>query len=215
MLGGVSQHKHCSIAVTRTQADEVAFVKTGVSTCFAASPCNQSSARCSCCVCVAVDDLWLGCSCTKQALGNVKWMFMVGIFIFEAGSVLCAAATGSSMFIVGRAIVGCGAAGVYSGVMTMVGFSAPLEKRPTYIASVVSMFAVAAIVGPLVGGALTQSVSWRWCFWINPFIGVASVLAVLLFFTSPKRKAIFMTFSQKICQLDLPGCVSCQSVSFL
>jgi len=72
--------------------------------------------------------------------------------------------------------------------MTIVGFSVPLTKRPMYIAAISSMFGISSVVGPLLGGALTDKASWRWsvlfltflglneklilerCFWINlPF----------------------------------------------
>ena len=89
---------------------------------------------------------------TPYTSGDVKFTFLSSILVFEMGSVLCAAAKSSDMFIVGRAIAGCGAAGVYSGVMTMVGYAAPMEKRPTYIAIIVSTFAISAILGPPLGG---------------------------------------------------------------
>lgn len=93
---------------------------------------------------------------------NVKWIFVVAILIFELGSIIDAVAQNSPMFIVGRAIAGCGAAGVYAGVILIVGLAAPLDKRPAYISCVASTFAIAAVAGPLLGGVLTGKVGWRW-----------------------------------------------------
>jgi len=66
------------------------------------------------------------------------------------------------MFIVGRAVAGAGAAALFSGGMTIVGYSVALRKRPIYIAALSSMFGIASVVGPILGGALTDKASWRW-----------------------------------------------------
>ena len=84
-----------------------------------------------------------------------RWYFVVG-------SVLCAAATNSTMLIVGRAVAGVGASALFSGGMTIIGYTVPLHKRPIFIASLSSMFGIASVVGPLLGGAFTDRVSWRW-----------------------------------------------------
>lgn len=97
---------------------------------------------------------------------SVKPVFCVAIATFELGSVLCAAADSSAMFIAGRAVAGAGAAGVFAGSMTIVTRTVPLETRSFYIAIVSSMFGISSILGPTVGGALTDGVSWRMCFWV-------------------------------------------------
>jgi len=71
------------------------------------------------------------------------------------------------MLIVGRAVAGAGASAIFSGGMTIVGFTVPLRKRPIYIATLSSMFGVSSIIGPLLGGALTDKLTWRWCFWVR------------------------------------------------
>lgn len=90
---------------------------------------------------------------------NVKWTYMIALAIFELGSVLCGAATSSSMLIVGRAVAGVGAAAIFSGGMTIVGYSVPLRKRALYIGLLSSMFGIASVVGPILGGALTDRMS--------------------------------------------------------
>jgi hypothetical protein len=94
---------------------------------------------------------------------NVKWTYMSALAIFELGSVLCGAAVNSTMLIVGRAVAGVGAAALFSGGMTIIAYSVPLRKRPIYIGLLSSMFGIASVVGPLLGGAFTDRVSWRWC----------------------------------------------------
>lgn len=93
---------------------------------------------------------------------DVKYTYLFALVLFEIGSVVCAAATSSPMFIVGRAIAGAGAAALFSGGMTIIGYSVPLRKRAIYIAALSSMFGIASVVGPLLGGALTDKASWRW-----------------------------------------------------
>ena len=73
------------------------------------------------------------------------------------------------MLIVGRAVAGAGAAALFSGGMTIVGFAVPLRKRAIYIAALSSMFGISSVVGPILGGVLTDRASWRWCFWMCVF----------------------------------------------
>jgi hypothetical protein len=87
---------------------------------------------------------------------NVKWTFIAALTIFELGSVLCGAAVNSSMLIIGRAVAGVGAAGLFSGGMTIIGYTVPLRRRPLFIGFVSSMFGIASVVGPILGGAFTD-----------------------------------------------------------
>jgi len=93
---------------------------------------------------------------------NVKWTYLSALLIFELGSIICAAAKNSVMLIVGRAVAGAGAAALFSGGMTIVAYSVPLRKRAIYIALLSSMFGISSVIGPLLGGVLTDRVSWRW-----------------------------------------------------
>lgn len=92
---------------------------------------------------------------------NVKWTYISALIIFEVGSVLCGAAVNSEMLIVGRAVAGTGAAALFSGGMTIVAYSVPLRKRPIYIGLLSSMFGIASVVGPILGGAFTDR---KWNF---------------------------------------------------
>lgn len=93
---------------------------------------------------------------------DVKWAFLLALLVFEAGSVACATAADSAALIVGRAVAGVGASGLFSGGLTIVGASVPLEKRPLYLAALTSMFGVSSVVGPILGGVFTDKLTWRW-----------------------------------------------------
>ncbi|KAF2496011.1 MFS transporter [Lophium mytilinum] len=136
---------------------------------------------------------------------DVKWTYLSALLLFEIGSIICAAATSSAMFIVGRAIAGAGAAALFSGGITIVGYSVALRKRPIYIAALSSMFGIASVVGPLLGGALTDKASWRWCFWINLPFGAVTIVVVAFFFKSPERRFADMSLKQRILEIDLLG----------
>lgn len=96
-------------------------------------------------------------------LYSVRYVFLTAIAFFEVGSALCGAAPSSAAFIVGRAIAGVGSAGIMSGTVTVIVYAVPLHKRPQFQGLFGAVFGVASVVGPLLGGAFTSNVSWRWC----------------------------------------------------
>lgn len=148
---------------------------------------------------------------------DVKFTYLIALIIFEIGSVICAAATSSPMFIIGRAIAGTGAAALFSGGMTIIGFSVPLRKRAIYIAALSSMFGIASVVGPILGGAFTDRLSWRWCFWINLPFGGISLAVVYFFFSNPERKYSHIPIRDRIRNIDIVGSalLICAIVSLL
>lgn len=79
---------------------------------------------------------------------------------------MCAAAPNSTTFVAGRAIAGLGAAGLLQGALGIIGTVVKLEKRPMFMGIVLGVFAVSGCIGPVMGGALTENLSWRWCFWM-------------------------------------------------
>ncbi|KAL9626351.1 MAG: hypothetical protein Q9204_007375, partial [Flavoplaca sp. TL-2023a] len=100
-------------------------------------------------------------------LFNIKFIYIGALVIFELGSTICAAAPSSVIFILGRAISGAGSAGIWSGSFTIGTYLVPLRRKPLYISIVTSMYGVAAVAGPLLGGVFTDSekLTWRFCFW--------------------------------------------------
>jgi MFS family permease len=117
-----------------------------------------------------------------------KPIFLAGITLFEVGSAICGAAPSSKAFIVGRAIAGLGASGMFSGMMVIMFHTIPLQQRPIYQGFFGAVFAVASVIGPLIGGTFTDKVTWRWCFYINLPIGAVSILVTILILHLPNQK---------------------------
>ncbi|CAG9948903.1 unnamed protein product [Clonostachys rosea f. rosea IK726] len=135
----------------------------------------------------------------------VKGVWLISIFIFEVGSAICGAAPNSTAFIIGRAIQGIGGAGIFSGAIVVIVYAVPLEKRPMFQGLFGAIFGLASIIGPLVGGAFTSNVTWRWCFYINlPIGGVAFAFSAFLL-RVPDRDTTKQPLSKKLAQLDGVG----------
>ncbi|KAL8801281.1 MAG: hypothetical protein Q9223_007271 [Gallowayella weberi] len=136
----------------------------------------------------------------------LKLSFLLSIFIFEVGSLLCGVAPSSTVLIVGRAIAGAGGAGIVSGGYTIVAIATPPKQRPALIGSLGATFGIASVVGPLLGGILTEHLSWRWCFYINLPIGGLGAAFILFAFTTPAAfKPVKASLKEKLLQMDFLG----------
>lgn len=117
-----------------------------------------------------------------------KPLFIGGIALFEIGSAVCGAAPSSTAFIIGRAIAGLGSSGLFSGAMVIMFHTIPLQQRPIYQGFGGAVFAIASVIGPLIGGTFTDKVTWRWCFYINLPIGAVAIMVVVIILHLPDQK---------------------------
>ncbi len=125
--------------------------------------------------------------------------------LFEVGSVVCGAAPNSPAFIVGRAIAGLGSAGVFSRTIIIIIYLVPLHTRPTFTGFVGACFGIASVTRALLGGAFTNNVSWRWCFYINLPIGAITIAIIFVVLKLPSLKNANLSIRQQFVQLDPLG----------
>ena len=113
----------------------------------------------------------------SEQLGR-RTVFLAAIVVFVGGSALCGAAPTITWLIVFRALQGVGA-GVISGTsFAVIADLFPPAERGRYVGVFSGIFGIASVVGPLVGGAITDNAGWRWVFYVNLPVG-AAVFALL------------------------------------
>jgi EmrB/QacA subfamily drug resistance transporter len=115
-----------------------------------------------------------------------KLAFSVSIGLFLVGSVLCGAAHSMGMLIAARALQGVGAGGLITLAQTSIGDVLSPAERPKFQGWIASVFAVCSVAGPLLGGGVTDALSWPWIFYLNLPVGFAA-LAMILVAPSPPR----------------------------
>jgi len=114
-----------------------------------------------------------------------KPMLLLANIIFMIGSLIAALSTSIGMLIAARAIQGIGGGGLVILVNIVVGDLFSLRSRGAFYGMIGAVWAIASAIGPIIGGAFTEKVSWRWCFYINlPLDGLA--FFILLFFLDLK-----------------------------
>ncbi len=110
-----------------------------------------------------------------------KPVMLVGIGIFLLGSLLAGFAWSMPVMIGCRLIQGVGAGAMQPVAMTIVADLYPARERGKVQGYLASVWAVAAVIGPVVGGLIIRSVSWAWVFWINIPVGLAAAAGFILF----------------------------------
>lgn len=109
-----------------------------------------------------------------------RLVFVAGMAFFTLSSIACAISPTPSLLIASRAVQGLGAAMVMPLSLTLLTAAFGPERRATIVGLWGGIGGLAVAAGPLVGGALTQGVSWHWIFWVNVPIGIAAVVLTLL-----------------------------------
>ncbi|KAE8349956.1 major facilitator superfamily domain-containing protein [Aspergillus coremiiformis] len=131
-----------------------------------------------------------------------KRILLLANFIFLVGSLICALAINLPMILVGRAIQGVGGGGIIVLVNISVSDLFSVRERPMYYGLFGSTWAIAGALGPIIGGAFTTNVTWRWCFYLNLPIGGVSFVILLLFLKIEAEKTPLIAGLRSI---DWPG----------
>src|SRR5919108_4224110 len=127
-----------------------------------------------------------------------RLIFIIGLVIFAGASLACGLATTGGILIGARVVQGVGSALMNPATLSIITATFPPRQRGMAIGIWAGVAAMALAIGPLVGGLITQHISWSWIFFINIPVGVAGVLAARIFIDETRD-------TSREQRLDLPG----------
>lgn len=136
-----------------------------------------------------------------------KNVISIGIIIFLVGSTLCGFSQSMNMLIGFRAIQGLGAGAIFTLTYTIVGDIFTLEERPKIQGSLGTVWGIAGLVGPLMGGAFIDLLSWHWIFFINIPFGILSIFLI--------QRNLKESFEKKKQIIDYAGIVTLSAAMLL
>lgn len=96
---------------------------------------------------------------------SLKTVFLLSLLVFEIGNIVCALASSSEVLIFGRIVAGCGSGGIMTGAFIIIALTAGPKYRALYMGVLGVTFGSSGVLGPILGGVLTDGPGWRFCFW--------------------------------------------------
>jgi EmrB/QacA subfamily drug resistance transporter len=128
-------------------------------------------------------------------------IFIAGLVVFTAASLWCGLAGSAGSLIAARSVQGVGAAMLNPATLSIITATFPPRQRGTAIGIWAGVSALALAVGPIVGGILTERISWSWIFFVNIPVGILAILAARVFIDETRD-------TSREQRLDLPGLVT-------
>ena len=111
-----------------------------------------------------------------------KWFYIAGIAIFLAGSVLSGLSQTLTQLIIFRALQGIGGGIMMANAFIVIGDLFPPAERGKYQGMTTAVFGLSSVIGPTLGGFLTDNLSWHWIFYINIPIGIPVIVLFIRYF---------------------------------
>lgn len=136
-----------------------------------------------------------------------KNILTIGIIIFIIGSFLCGLSQTMYMLIGFRAIQGVGAGAIFTVTFTIIGDVFTLEERPKVQGGISTVWGIASLAGPFLGGILIDTLSWHWIFFINLPFGILSVILL--------QRNLQETFVKKKPVIDYAGIITLSAAMFV
>lgn len=120
-----------------------------------------------------------------------KRLLLVAVVLFLIGSGISGMATNMDLLIVGRAVQGLGGGGLFVLSISIIGSIIPARKRGKYQGITMIAFMLPMVAGPVIGGLFTDTIGWRWAFWLNFPVGILALISIYKFIplVVPKIKA--------------------------
>src|SRR5919109_3778803 len=141
---------------------------------------------------------------TGGKLGDLlgrRLIFTIGLVVFTASSLFCGLSGSATELIAARGVQGVGAALMMPSTLSIISATFDVRERGTAIGIWAGVSAMALAIGPLLGGIITEHISWNWIFYVNVPIGVLGVVTSV--FVVPESRDT--SHEQR---LDLPGLIS-------
>lgn len=124
-------------------------------------------------------------------------MFELSILIFVVSSALCGQARNMTELIIARGLQGIGGGGLMALAFTIMADAISPRERGRYMGAMTSVFTIASVVGPLLGGFFVDHLSWRWIFYVNLPVGLLALVV--------SHRALDLPFTRRRAQVDFGG----------
>jgi EmrB/QacA subfamily drug resistance transporter len=111
-----------------------------------------------------------------------KYFYLGGLIVFIFGSVLCGISQTMNQIIIFRGLQGAGAGVIMANAFTVIGDIFPPVERGKYQGFMSAVFGISSIVGPTLGGYITDNLSWHWVFFVNVPLGLIVIVLFIFFF---------------------------------